>query len=189
MSTTRAAATNGLIVAPGRHAVDAHELVELAKQILERAVIAERMAGTPWQVIGAATGGVGRPTAHGRFSAAVQAFQDRVGDARQPTADAELDEAWGRVSALAERRARRDEILRAATDATPGLLWTAADGTDWDLERPVIDREGERWVFDHWEDEMPYLTCGEDLDCAHASFAWVARYGGPLRAGREDGAL
>lgn len=114
MNAARPAPASGLIVAPGQHAADAHELVDLAKQILERAVIAERAAGTPWQAIGAAAGGVGRPTAHGRFSAAVQAFQGRVGDVRQPAADAELDEAWGRVSALAERRARRDEILAAA---------------------------------------------------------------------------
>jgi hypothetical protein len=188
VNTARTAPASGLIVAPGQHAADAHELLELAKLVLECAAVAERTAGTGWQTIGQAVGGTTRANAHGRFAAAVQALQARAEDGLRECAAAELDEAWARVVALAERRARRAEILRAVTDATPGLLWTAADGTGWDLTQPVIDREGEHWLFDHWEDDMPHLACGEDLDCAHASFAWVARYRAPLRADPGDGA-
>lgn len=115
MNTARPAPASGLIVAPGRHAADAHELVEVAKQILERAVIAERMRGTDWQTIGDALAGITRSAAHDRFSAAVRAFQTRTEQGRQLHAEAGLDEAWERVTALAERRSTRAEILRVPT--------------------------------------------------------------------------
>jgi hypothetical protein len=54
---------------------DAQHLVELADEVLQRAVVAERARNTPWELIGQALG-ITRSAVHGRFAAHVSEVDD-----------------------------------------------------------------------------------------------------------------
>jgi hypothetical protein len=60
---------------PGELAGDAWRLFEQARGILRNAVIAERLAGTSWEVIGEHLGEISKQAAHERYGAAETVFR------------------------------------------------------------------------------------------------------------------
>lgn len=107
--------------APGHGVREARALVEAASRVLTAAVIAERSAGSSWEDIGAALGGVTKSTAHGRFAALVDEFNEAAGgepsgdsSGRRAAAAQNLEESWDDVAELFGRRVWRGDLRRAA---------------------------------------------------------------------------
>jgi hypothetical protein len=107
---------------PGHAVREAQQLVAAANRVLEAAVIADRAAGTSWEEIGDALGGVTRSTAHGRFATVVEEFNNTAVDsasAAEPQSRADraaenLEAAWSQVLGMVDRRVVRGGLQEAA---------------------------------------------------------------------------
>ncbi|MBB4890086.1 hypothetical protein [Streptomyces netropsis] len=109
----------------GRHIQQARALVELAVEMMGKAVVVERLRDTSWEEVGNALG-VTRATAHGRFSKVVTAWQgDKVAAGQESGLGAaiqDLDVAWSKVGALVSDRLalRQMELSSASNYAATG---------------------------------------------------------------------
>ncbi|MEU3505382.1 hypothetical protein ABZ726_33300 [Streptomyces hundungensis] len=93
----------------GQLLAQASQLLTLAKDMVQRAVVTERLRGTSWDEVGECVGGVSRSAAHNRYSYLVKEWQDEQQglseDESLSSSFAELQQMWEQSAALIKSQA------------------------------------------------------------------------------------
>ncbi|MFF3654882.1 hypothetical protein [Streptomyces olivochromogenes] len=121
---------------PGELLTQAAQLAVQAQLVVEKAVIAERMKGTSWEVIGEVLGGVSKSAAQKRWGAVVARWRDSTPIDRRKlppyiredlvefaVAYPELDDAWHQATEIVVRQPLLTDLNNAAValSGSPGV--------------------------------------------------------------------